>query len=43
MALKNQDSISEFGKRLYMMMERYNESAEDAKKINSPKDLAIAF
>ena len=43
MALKNQESISEFGKRLYMMMERHNGSAEDADIISSPKDLAKAF
>lgn len=43
MALKNQEGISEFGKRLYLMMERYNDAADDAKKVSSPKDLAIAF
>ncbi len=43
MALKNQEGISEFGKRLYMMMERHNDTVDDSKKISSPKDLAIAF
>lgn len=43
MALKNQEGISEFGKRLYMMMERYNNTADDVRKVSSPKDLAIAF
>ena len=43
MALKNKEGISEFGKRLYMMMERYNDSVKDEEWISSPKDLAIAF
>lgn len=42
-ALKNQEGISEFGKRLYILMDRHNDSAKVEKKIRSPKDLAIAF
>lgn len=43
MALKNQEDISDFGKRLYLMMERYNENVDETEQIKSPKDLAIAF
>ena len=35
MALKNQEDISDFGKRLYLMMERYNENVDETEQIKS--------
>ena len=43
MALKNRDDLSELGNRLYLLMDRYNLSVPDDKKIDTPKKLATAL
>ena len=43
MALKNREDLSELGKRLFILMDRYNESVSQEKQLHSPKDLATAI
>ncbi len=43
MALKNRDDLPQLGNRLYSLMDRYNLSVPDDKKIDTPKKLATAL
>lgn len=43
MALRNREDLPELGKRLHILMDRYNKSVPEDERINSPKDLATAL
>lgn len=43
MALKNRDDLPELGKRLFILMDRYNENVSEDDQIHSPKHLATAL